>query len=376
MKVNVIIPCGGNGSRTGLKYNKLLAKIGTKSIIYTTVSKFYHIDCISKIILSIKADEKNIFSKELVDFEDKIAFCTSGATRTQSVANGLKATEKCDIIVIHDGARPFVTEEIILDSINTAIKFGSGISAYPSTDTVAMVETGKITSTLQREKIYNLQTPQSFNSEQIKKAYSLIEKEKIFTDDSGVYSYYISPCTISLGTPLNKKITYKEDLLTFKNCYIGVGYDTHRLVEGRDLILGGIKIAHDKGLLGHSDADVLTHAIMDAIFGACDERDIGYHFPDSDNKYKGISSIVLLKECLTIIRNKGFEVQNINAVIMCEKPKLAKIIPQIVQNLAQVIGISASKISISATTTEGLGFIGREEGIATHCNCICYKLNN
>lgn len=376
MKVNVIIPCGGNGSRTGLNYNKLLAKIGTKSVIYNTVSKFFNIDCISKIILPIQKEEREFFEKELKDFNSKIVFCCGGETRSQSVANGLEMANNCDIICIHDGARPFVTEQIILDSIHTALQFGSGISGCPSIDTTAVVENGKITSCLQREKIFNLQTPQSFRIENIKKAYNLIEKGQTFTDDSGVYAKYIAPCTISLGSPANKKITYKEDLLSFKNCYIGVGYDTHRLVEGRELILGGIKIVHDKGLLGHSDADVLTHAIMDAIFGACGERDIGYHFPDSDNKYKGISSIVLLKECLSIIREKGFEVQNINAVLMCEKPKLAKIIPAIAENLAKVIGIQKDKISISATTTEGLGFVGREEGIATHCNCICYKIND
>lgn len=374
MKVNVILPCGGSGSRTGLKINKLLAKIGTKSVIYQTTSKFYDLECVQKIILPVQKSELDDFKIELNDFEKKVVFCNGGDTRTQSIKNALELASDCDVISIHDGARPFVTEQIILDSFDKAYQFGSGISGYPTTDTIAIVQNGKITSHPDRQNVYNLQTPQSFKCKEIIKAYSMIEQGESFTDDSSVYTKFISPCTISLGDSSNKKITFKEDLLNVNNCYIGVGYDTHQLVEGRDLILGGIKIEHTKGLLGHSDADVLTHAIMDSIFGACDERDIGYHFPDTDPRYKGISSIKLLKECLAIIRNKGFEIQNINAVIMCQKPKLAKIIPEICQNLAKIIQIPTDKISISATTTEGLGFVGREEGIATHCNCICYKV--
>lgn len=373
MKVNVIIPCGGSGTRCGLEFNKLLAKIGTKSVIYHTISKFYQLNEVDKIIIPVQNNDKRLFERELADFSEKIAFCTGGESRTQSVANGLKLADDCDIISIHDGARPFVSREIILDSFQKAIQYGSGISGYSSTDSLAMCENGEIISSLQRDKIFCLQTPQSFSKSQIIKAYDMISEGETFTDDSGIYSKYIAPCKISLGSHSNKKITFKEDLLVAENCYIGVGYDTHQLVSNRDLILGGIKIEHSKGLLGHSDADVLTHAIMDAIFGACNERDIGYHFPDSDNKYKGINSIKLLEECLSIIRNKGFEVQNISAVIMCQKPKLAKIIPDIACNLANIIGISVNKLTISATTTEGLGFVGREEGIAVHCDCICYK---
>lgn len=374
MKVNVIIPCGGNGSRSGLKFNKLLAKIGTKCVIYTTVSKFYPLSEVEKIILPVAKSELEIFKQTLSDFADKIVFCDGGSTRTQSVANGLAMANDCDIICIHDGARPYVTAEIIQDSLKKAAQFGSGISGEPCTDTIAVVQNGVITSVPDRTTLVNLQTPQSFDASQIKKAYAMIDKSEQFTDDSGVYSKYIAPCHISLGSHTNKKLTFMEDFLTFDNCYVGVGYDTHQLVCGRDLILGGIKIEHEKGLLGHSDADVLTHAIMDAIFGACNERDIGYHFPDTDSEYKGISSIKLLTRCLEIVRNKGFEVQNINAVILCQKPKLAKLIPTMADNLAKHIGIASDKISISATTTEGLGFVGREEGIAVHCNCICYKI--
>lgn len=374
MKVNVIIPCGGSGQRCGLGFNKLFAKIFDKCVIYHTVSKFFYLENIDKIILPTSPNDKPQFVQVLKDFEQKIVFCNGGNTRTESIKNALPLASGGDIICIHDGARPFVSSEIILDSIKKASLFGSGISAYNSTDTIAVAKDGQIVSHPDRQNLFNIQTPQSFNANEIILAYSQIKSEDTFTDDSSVYQKYIKPCQISLGSPLNKKITFKDDLLAVQNCYIGVGYDTHQLVENRDLILGGVKIDYQKGLLGHSDADVLTHAIMDAIFGACGERDIGCHFPDTDPKYKGISSILLLKECMQIIRNKGFELKNINAVIMCQKPKLAKIIPSMIENLANAMQVKKDCINISATTTEGLGFVGREEGIATHCNCICYKI--
>lgn len=378
MKVNVVIPCGGSGERCGLGFNKLFAPILGKAVIYHTVSKFFNLQNqnfdIEKIILPINMNDKQNFAKTLNAFEEKIIFCDGGNTRTASITNALKLAGNCDIICIHDGARPFVNDEIIEDSLQKASEFGSGIAAFNAVDTIAITNGKSIQTVPKRDDIFCLQTPQSFKAEQILKAYSMITANDNFTDDSGVYQKYIAPCHLSLGSPTNRKITYKQDLLSFENCYIGVGYDTHQLIEGRDLILGGVKIEYEKGLLGHSDADVLTHAIMDAIFGACGERDIGVHFPDTDPKYKGISSILLLTECLSIIRAKGFEIKNINAVIMCQKPKLAKLIPSMIENLAKAMNISKAAINISATTTEGLGFVGREEGIATHCNCICYRI--
>lgn len=378
MKVNVIIPCGGSGVRCGLGFNKLFAPILGKTVIYHTISKFfnfYESDIhIEKIILPVNPQDKQTFAKTLKDFESKVVFCDGGGTRTESIANALPLAQNGDIICIHDGARPFVNSEIIKDSLQKAQEFGSGIASFNTVDTIALTNGEYIQNVPERDNIFCLQTPQSFKTKQIIKAYSMITENDNFTDDSGVYQKYISPCHLSLGSPQNRKITYKQDLLSYENCYIGVGYDTHQLVQGRDLILGGVKIEHEKGLLGHSDADVLTHAIMDAVFGACGERDIGVHFPDTEPKYKGISSILLLKECVNIIRTKGFEIKNINAVIMCQKPKLAKIIPSMIENLANAMNISKDAINISATTTEGLGFIGREEGIATHCNCICYKI--
>ncbi|ADG81141.1 2-C-methyl-D-erythritol 2,4-cyclodiphosphate synthase [Thermincola potens] len=145
---------------------------------------------------------------------------------------------------------------------------------------------------------------------------------------------------------------------------IGIGYDAHRLVPGRPLILGGVNIPYEKGLLGHSDADVLIHAIMDALLGAAGEGDIGRHFPDSDEAYKGISSLLLLKRVAQVIRDKGYEVNNVDSIIIAQKPKMAPYIEQMVQNIAGILQVNAAGINVKATTTEGLGFTGSGEGIA------------
>ncbi|MBV1759200.1 MAG: 2-C-methyl-D-erythritol 2,4-cyclodiphosphate synthase [Dethiosulfatibacter sp.] len=154
---------------------------------------------------------------------------------------------------------------------------------------------------------------------------------------------------------------------------VGIGYDVHKLIEGRDLILGGVKIPNDKGLLGHSDADVLTHAIIDAILGAMAEGDIGLHFPDSDKTYKGISSLLLLSKVISLMKEKQYEIGNIDTVIMAEKPKITSFTNEIKQNLCSALGIYENQMSIKATTTEKLGFVGREEGIAVECIVLLTK---
>lgn len=154
---------------------------------------------------------------------------------------------------------------------------------------------------------------------------------------------------------------------------VGIGYDVHKYINDRDLILGGVKIPFSRGLLGHSDADVLIHAIMDSLLGAAGLRDIGYHFPDSDEKYKGISSVLLLKEVKSLIEENGFSIENIDSIIVAEKPKMSPFINSMIKNISSALGISESQVSVKATTEEGLGFSGREEGIAAKAICLLSK---
>ncbi|MBO5713371.1 MAG: 2-C-methyl-D-erythritol 2,4-cyclodiphosphate synthase, partial [Clostridia bacterium] len=220
---------------------------------------------------------------------------------------------------------------------------------------------------------YFAKTPQAFMVNDLKKAYSLCENEEFFTDDAGVYCNYVGKCKLVEGGEDNVKLTYPEDFNTVSEIKVGTGFDLHKLVENRKLILGGIEIPHDKGLLGHSDADVLTHAIMDALLSSLSMRDIGYHFSDKDAEFKDISSMVLLERVMKMITDAGYVVNNVSAVVMAEKPKMAKFVPSITENLAKAMNISVNNLGITLTTLEGIGVVGREEGIAVQAYCSVKK---
>ena len=278
-----------------------------------------------------------------------------------------------DAVLIHDGARCNVTEEIIERCIDSVLNFGTGVAAIPATDTIAETDgLGKIVKTERKNK-YAVQTPQGFIAGNLKKAYSMMKEGEEFTDESGLYAKYIAFPKIVEGSPLNKKLTTPEDFTIAENLYVGTGFDLHVFEVGRKLILGGIEVPHDKGLLGHSDADVLTHAIMDAMLSASSLGDIGRHFPDTDPKYKGISSMKLLEEVVKLIASHGYKLKNVSSVIMAQKPKLAKFVDSIRDNLANALSVEKACVGITCTTLEGIGTVGREEGIAVQSYCALIK---
>ena len=302
---------------------------------------------------------------------DYVKLVIGGKTRTESVLNALKQV-KSEIVLIHDGARPFVTKKIISEVVESVKKYRSGITAVPSRNTILSAKKEIINEYVGKDDLYSVQTPQGFFTEDLIKAYSLIG-DKTFNDDGEVYMNAFGNTHIVQGSAKNLKLTFPEDFEVFneeKADRIGNGFDCHKLVENRKLILGGIEIPHDKGLLGHSDADVLTHAIMDAILSALSMRDIGYHFPDKDEKYHNACSMDLLSEVLEMMKEKGYRIKNISATVMAEKPKLLNHIPKITQNLANSLGVNSSDVGITATTLEGLGFVGREEGICVNATVL------
>ena len=219
-----------------------------------------------------------------------------------------------------------------------------------------------------RATLYAVQTPQCFRRARYTQALAAVtgEKARLVTDDCSLFELAGLPVRLTEGDYANYKITTKEDLQKEKTMRIGHGYDVHRLVEDRKLIMGGVEIPYEKGLLGHSDADVLLHAVMDAVLGAAALGDIGQHFPDNDPAYKGADSLALTREVARIIAEHGYKVGNIDATILCQRPKLAPHIPAMRRNIADAFGLPVDAVSVKATTEEHLGFTGEGLGIAAH----------
>ncbi len=367
LKITAIIACAGKGSRSGQKDNKIFFKIDGQSLVYKTVKTFSEIKPIDDIIVVYASGEKEKIQKELTSIARPIIYIEGGKTRFESVKNAL-FTIKEGAVLIHDGARPFVSNKTIIDCIKSVKNFGSGVVCTTPTDTIIETDSKNNIIVSTRKNRYLAQTPQGFMVKDLQKAYSLCNDENEFTDDAGVYCAYIGKCKLIINKENNAKLTYPIDFESPKT-KVGTGFDMHVLVPNRKLILGGVEIPHDKGLLGHSDADCLTHAIMDAILSSISLRDIGYHFSDKDDKYKDISSILLLDEVLKMLKEKNYKLSNISAVIMAEKPKLSPYIEKITKNLAEKTGLSPNDIGITCTTMEGIGIVGREEGIACQSYC-------
>lgn len=291
-----------------------------------------------------------------------------GATRADSVRSGLAAA-KGQLVAIHDAARPFASEQLITDALQAAAKTGAAAPAVPVKDTIKVADKdGRVVTTPDRATLYAVQTPQCFDRALYLQALDAVsgEKASLVTDDCSLFELAGLPVTLTAGDYANLKITTKEDLQKENTMRIGHGYDVHRLVEDRKLILGGVEVPYEKGLLGHSDADVLLHAVMDAVLGAAALGDIGQHFPDTDPAYKGADSLALTREVAKIIAAHGYKVGNIDATILCQRPKLAPHIPAMRQNIADAFGLPLDAVSVKATTEEHLGFTGEGLGIAAH----------
>ena len=290
-----------------------------------------------------------------------------GETRADSVRNGLAAAEGA-LVAIHDAARPFVSRAVITAALEAAARTGAAAPAVPVKDTIKVAQGGRVVSTPDRAMLYAVQTPQCFSREKYRQALACVtgEQARQVTDDCSLFELAGMPVELTAGDYGNYKITTPDDLKKEKTMRIGHGYDVHRLVEDRKLILGGVEIPFEKGLLGHSDADVLLHAVMDAVLGAAALGDIGRHFPDTDPAYRGADSLALTRAVAALIREHGYAVGNIDATILCQKPKLAPYIEEMRRNIAAAFGVAADAVSVKATTEEHLGFTGEGLGIAAH----------
>lgn len=362
MKTGVVIPAAGSGSRTGLKENKIFLPIGGEPMLKKTVHAFLSHPQIDLVcVVCAPGEEEKIRSL----LGDTVLYALGGKTRGASVYNGLLALKgKADTVLVHDAARPFIHKETV-SAVIGAVKSGQGaVAAVPVTDTVKQVDDGHlVTATPAREKLWAAQTPQGFLLAELLDAYTKVN-DLTLSDDAAVFEKAGGRVAVVEGTYDNKKITTGEDVAMAEFPYTGFGMDVHAFAPDRALVLGGVTVPYTYGLAGHSDADVLVHAVMDAILAAAGLRDIGYHFPDSDMRFQGISSMVLLQKVVAMVEENGYHIRHISAVIAAQKPKLSSYIPQMNENIAACVHLPVQRVNVAATTTEHLGFEGRLEGIS------------
>ena len=354
---DVIIPANGLSVRTG--FDKLSASIGEITVLQRTVNAF----------LSTKDVEKIIVVGRKVDM-DNVVFVDGGNTRHESVRNGLKEVT-AKYVLIHDAARPFVDKDLIDRVMKATIEYGSAVPAIKVPDSIRTVKNGAVSGSIDRDKAVLVQTPQGFATEDLRYAFARADKKKnkVYTDESELFTDFVSPCHIVDGDVNNKKLTYSDDFFGL-NSRVGTGFDVHRFAEGKPLKLCGITIDYPYGLLAHSDGDVALHALMDALLTAVSERDIGVFFPDTDPQYKDADSAELLRTVLDVVKSHNAEIISVNLTIIAQEPKLSPYIEKMRQNLASLLNISASSISLSATTTENLGIVGEKQAIAAIASAV------
>ena len=384
--ISAVLVAAGSSTRMG--FDKLSFDLGGETVLHRSIRAFDQCPQIGEIVL-VAGKNRAFVEQQAVGCTKPVQIVTGGATRAESAKNGVLATHG-ELVAVHDAARPFVSPAVIAAVLEAAARCGAAAPAVPVKDTIKQAVPGDgktvpeaclVHSTPDRSTLYAVQTPQCFDRAQYLTALQELDAEKarLVTDDCSLFELAGLPVHLTQGDYVNLKITTKEDLPAAaqnkgeNTMRIGHGYDVHRLVEGRKLIMGGVTIPYEKGLLGHSDADVLLHAVSDALLGAAALGDIGKHFPDTDPRYEGADSLMLLREVGRLLDETGYTVGNIDATVLCQAPKLAPHIPAMRQNIANALGLALDDVSVKATTEEHLGFTGEGLGIAAHAVALIEK---
>ena len=384
--VSAVLVAAGSSTRMG--FDKLSFDLGGETVLHRSIRAFEQCPDVTEIVL-VAGKNRAFVEQQAVDCAKPVRIVPGGTTRAESAKNGVLAAAG-EIVAVHDAARPFVSQAVIAAALAAAARCGAAAPAVPVKDTIKQAARGDgktvpdacpVQATPDRSTLYAVQTPQCFDRAAYLAALEELDEEKarLVTDDCSLFELTGRPVQLTQGDYANLKITTREDLPRPEQkeehkMRIGHGYDVHRLVEDRKLILGGVEIPFEKGLLGHSDADVLTHAVMDAVLGAAALGDIGQHFPDNDPAYAGADSLKLAGHVAQILKEHGYRIENIDATILCQRPKLAPHIPAMRANLAAAFGLPADAVSVKATTEEHLGFTGEGLGIAAHAVALIERL--
>ena len=384
-KASGVILAAGVGKRMGAR--KQFLSLGGKPLIAYSLHSFDQCAAIDEIILVCQPEDiyQVQFTVNRMGLSKLKKVVVGGDTRHASSRNGVRAVKpEAEFIAIHDAARPLVSPELIERLIMEAEKSGAVVPGLPLKDTVKFVtQNDFVFTTPRRESLRSIQTPQVFRASLIKKAFEMAEERGwTSSDDASMVEKMGASVKVISGEEDNIKITTPEDLdyLEFRlrkelnrmprcetQVRVGLGFDVHRLGEGRKLVLGGVEIPAGKGLIGHSDGDVVCHALMDAMLGAAGMKDIGQLFPNDDPAYKDAYSLELVSQVASKLAQKGYSLDYADMTILAEEPALAPHYDEMQKRLASAVGVSPDQISVKATTSEGMGFVGRGEGMCCWC---------
>ncbi len=388
-----VVPAAGRGTRFGSPHNKIWADLGGRTVLSWTLSALHSHPEIDAIVLVGAVEELDRLRDEAAGLGKVAAVVAGGSTRQESVGNGLMALpEACELVLVHDAARPAVSPALITRVIEATRRVGAAVPGLPLSDTIKRADPeGTILETVPREGLYAVQTPQGARLESLRAAYTALgNRVANMTDEAGILESAGFPVAIVPGEETNIKITRSGDLdrlgghpspnsspsqgegsstpslrrRGLGEVRTGFGYDVHPFVEGRPLWLGGVQIPHARGLAGHSDADALLHAVCDALLGAAGMGDIGALFPDTDAAHKDRPSIEFVREVRARLESAGYRIINVDVALLAEEPRIGPYRDQIAAVIADGLRIAPTQVNIKATTSERMGFVGRREGIA------------
>lgn len=371
-----ILVAAGRGLRAGAGGPKQYRTIGGQTVILRAMAAFCQHPDVFAVQPVVNPDDIAIFNEAVASLNHQPP-TNGGATRQASVHAGLEAlaAEKPDIVLIHDAARPFVTPVVISRAIEAAQRTGAAVPAIAVTDTIKQVsDGGDVEATPDRAKLRIAQTPQAFRFDVILDAHRRAARDgrSDFTDDAALAEWAGLTVATFEGDPANMKLTTPEDFVREEarlasqlgDIRTGTGYDVHAFGDGDHLMICGVRVPHSKGFLAHSDGDVGLHALVDAILGALADGDIGSHFPPSDMKWKGAASDKFLAYAVERVTARGGRIANLEVTLICERPKIGPLRDTMRARIAEITGVNVSRVAVKATTSERLGFTGREEGIA------------
>jgi 2-C-methyl-D-erythritol 4-phosphate cytidylyltransferase/2-C-methyl-D-erythritol 2,4-cyclodiphosphate synthase len=376
LKTAAIIVAAGRGLRAGAGGPKQYRSIGGRTVISRAMDAFCSHPQIFAVQPITNPDDIAMFNAAATGMRYNDP-ANGGATRQASVHAGLEALvdQAPDIVLIHDAARPFVTPAVIARAIAAAQITGAAVPGIAVTDTIKQVnDAGHVEATPDRAKLRSAQTPQAFRYDVILDAHRRAAREgrDDFTDDAALAEWAGLTVATFEGDPLNMKLTTPEDFsreearlaASLGDIRMGTGYDVHAFGDGDHLMICGVRVPHTKGFLAHSDGDVGLHALVDAILGALADGDIGSHFPPSDDKWKGAASDKFLKYAVERVTARGGRIANLEVTLICERPKIGPLRDAMRAKISEISGVALSRVAVKATTSERLGFTGREEGIA------------